>query len=318
MTQQLLLFSRRQSVKPVVLDLNAVVSDTGELLGRLIGENVTLSIVTDERPASINGDSGYIVQLLMNLAVNAREAMPAGGVLTIGLKHVTVTATRPEVPTAVPPGDYVLLSVSDTGVGMTDEVKAKIFEPFFTTKSEGTGLGLATCWTIVEQSKAHVRVASELAKGTTFDVYFPRVADVVDTPLRPRQPRPLSPGTELILVVEDEPTLRKLVCTLLESLGYDVLRAVNGQDGLRVAREHTGPPIQLVVTDVAMPQMSGKVMAEWLKTSHPDIKILFTSGYANDAIAEGEALDADVAFLAKPYSLADLSAKVRGLLDAPN
>ena len=318
LTQQLLLFSRRQAVKPVVLDLNAIVTETGELLGRLLGENVTLSIDTDERPASIDGDSGYIVQLLMNLAVNAREAMPGGGVLSIGLKHVTVTATGPDVPTAVPPGDYVSLSVSDTGVGMSDEVKAKIFEPFFTTKADGTGLGLATCWTIVEQCKAHVRVSSELDKGTTFDIYFPSVTDVADTPRPPRQPRPLSPGTELILVVEDEPTLRKLVCTLLKSLGYDVLQAVNGQDGLRVAREHKGPPIQLVVTDVAMPQMTGRVMAEWLKISHHDLRILFTSGYANDAIADDKAPDADIAFLAKPYSLADLSAKVRGLLDAPS
>jgi CheY-like chemotaxis protein len=303
---------------PVTLDLNVLVAETVELLGRLIGDHITLSIVTDEEPTPINADSGYIGQLLMNLAVNARDAMPDGGVLTIASKSMTVAETVPEVGLAVPPGEYVKLSVSDTGVGMTDEVKARIFESFFTTKPDGTGLGLATCWTIVQQSDALVRVASELGKGTTFDIYFPRIADMVDVPDRPLQSPKRLRGSELILLVEDEPAVRKVACRVLTSLGYQVLQAVNGQDGLRVAREHKGSPIELVLTDVAMPQMSGRVMAEWLKASYPDIRILFTSGYTNDPNALDDALDDDVGFLAKPYTIAELSAKVRGLLDMPS
>ncbi|MGK2858302.1 MAG: PAS domain S-box protein [Thermoanaerobaculia bacterium] len=315
LTRQLLLFSRRQPVQPVVLDLNAVVSGAADLLGRLLGEHVTLSIVTDPDIAPVNGDSGYIGQLLLNLAVNARDAMSGGGVLTIATKNVTATEAGSEVPLAVPPGDYVMLSVSDTGCGMTDEVKAHIFEAFFTTKADGTGLGLATCWTIVRQVNAHVQVASELGKGTTFDVYFPAIADVVAVQTRSIQPETLPSGTELILVVEDEPAVREVACTVLESLGYEVLQASNGREGLRVAQEHTGAPIRLVLTDVAMPQMSGKVMAEWMKTSYPDIGILFTSGYTNEIVVRDGVLDADVGFLAKPYTIAELAAKVRGLLD---
>ncbi len=315
MTRQLLLFSRREAVHPVVLDLNAVISETAALLGRLIGEHITLSILPGPDTAPVKADSGYIGQLLMNLAVNARDAMTAGGVLAIATKRVTVIDTGPAVLPALPPGDYVMLSVSDTGIGMTDEVKARIFQPFFTTKADGTGLGLATCQTIVQQSDAHIRVSSESGKGTTFEVYFPRAAEMVDTPARALQPATLPGGTELILVVEDEPAVREVACTVLESLGYEVLQASNGQDGLRVAHEHEGPPIRLVLTDVAMPQMSGKVMAEWLKADDPDIRILFTSGYTSDAVVRDGVLDADVGFLAKPYTIAALAAKVRELLD---
>jgi CheY-like chemotaxis protein len=252
----------------------------------------------------------------MNLAVNARDAMPAGGALALATTRVTLAETGSEAHPDLPPGDYVLLSVSDTGVGMTDEIKSHIFDAFFTTKPDGTGLGLATCWTIVQQCNAHVRVASELGKGTTFNIYFPGVADVVEAPVRPLEFAAPPGGTELILVVEDEPAVREVACTILESLGYEVLRAANGQDGLRVAQQHAGRPIRLVLTDIAMPQMSGKVMAEWLKTSYPEISILFTSGYTNDAMARDGALDAHVEFLAKPYTIADLAAKVRGLLDS--
>ena len=320
MTRQLLVFSRKQPVQAVALDLKAVISEMAALLGRLIGEHITLEIVSDSDTAPINGDAGLIGQLLLNLVVNARDAMPTGGVLTIALKDVTVTETGPEVPDALPAGEYAMLSVSDTGVGMTDEVKATIFEPFFTTKTDGTGLGLATCWTVIQQCDAHVRVASEVGRGTTFDIYFPSIADAVDAPARPLQPVSMPTGTELILVVEDDPAVRNVACTVLESLGYEVLQAENGQDGLRVAHEHKDkePPIRMVLTDIAMPHMSGRVMAEWLKASYPDIRILFTSGYTNDSIAWNGTFDPDIGFLAKPYTIVALAAKVRGLLDAPS
>jgi two-component system, cell cycle sensor histidine kinase and response regulator CckA len=317
LTRQLLLFSRRQVAEIVVLDLGAVVAEMTELLGRLIGDRVRLSIETAPEPAAIQADSGYIGQLLMNLVVNARDAMSGEGDLSIATRCVTVTEADPEAGPAVPPGDYVRLSVTDTGAGMSDEVKARIFEAFYTTKPEGTGLGLATCRTIAEHCHAHITVASELEKGTSFDVWFPRVAAAVDAPVPSHELEPLRHGNDTILVVEDEPAVREVASAVLESLGYEVLQAVNGQDGLRVAREHRGSPIRLVLTDVAMPKMSGTVMAEWLKESYPDIKILLTSGYYFDE-ARYDAGDSSVAFLAKPYTLAALSAKVRDLLDSPN
>ena len=215
------------------------------------------------------------------------------------------------------PGDYVMLSVSDTGAGMTDEVKARLFEPFFTTKplGKGTGLGLATCHTIVQQSGGHIGVHSEVGNGTTFKAYFPRVEQPPDVAARPIQAGPLPRGTETLLVVEDEPAVRHLACGVLEAQGYTVLCASNGQDGLRAVHEHKGSPIRLVVTDVIMPLMSGKVMTEWLKATYPDLKILFTSGYMDDTIAQHGVLDAGVEFLAKPYTPATLARKVRELLD---
>ena len=224
--------------------------------------------------------------------------------------------TRTRAPDAMP-GDYVMLSVSDTGTGMTDEVKAHLFEAFFTTKpmGKGTGLGLATCQTIVQQSGGHIDVHSELGKGTTFKIYFPRVEQPLDVAAKPIQTGPLPRGTETLLVVEDEPSVRHLARGVLEAQGYEVLSASNGQDALHVAREHKGPPIRLVVTDVIMPLMGGKVMAEWLKTTYPDLKILFTSGYTDDAIAQHGVLEPGVEFLPKPYTPATLARKVREMLD---
>jgi CheY-like chemotaxis protein len=214
-------------------------------------------------------------------------------------------------------GDYVMLSVSDTGTGMTDEVKARLFEAFFTTKplGKGTGLGLATCQTIVQQSGGHIGVDSEVGKGTTFKIYFPRVEQPLDVAARPFPTGPLSRGTETLLIVEDEPSVRHLARSVLEAQGYEVLSAPNGQDALHVAREHKGSPIRLVVTDVIMPLMGGKVMAEWLKTTYPGLKILFTSGYTDDAIAHHGVLETGVEFLSKPYTPVALARKVRAMLD---
>ncbi len=210
-----------------------------------------------------------------------------------------------------------MLSVSDTGIGMTDEVKAHLFEAFFTTKptGKGTGLGLATCQTIVQQSGGHIDVYSELGKGTTFKIYFPRVEQPLDVVAKPTRTGPLPRGTETLLVVEDDPSVRHLARRVLEAQGYEVLSASNGQDALQVAREHKGSPIRLVVTDVVMPLMGGKVMAEWLKITYPDLKVLFTSGYTDGAITQHGVLEAGVEFLHKPYTPAILAGKVRELLD---
>jgi signal transduction histidine kinase len=317
LTRQLLVFGRKEAVQPVVLNLNDVVQDLDKMLRRLIDEDIVLTSVPGEQTGRVKADPGYIGQVLMNLVVNARDAMPTGGKLTIATNNVTLDEDYARTHPGVLPGDYVMLSVSDTGTGMTDEVKAHLFVAFFTTKprGKGTGLGLTTCQTIVQQSGGHIGVDSEVGKGTTFKIYLPRVEQPLDADTPLLKAGPLPRGTETLLVVEDEPSLRHLARGVLETQGYEVLSAANGQDALRVVREHTGSPIRLVVTDVIMPLMGGKVMAEWLKTTHPDLKILFTSGYTDDVITHQEALEPGVAFLPKPYAPAALVNKVRRLLD---
>jgi len=317
LTRQLLVFSRKQKVQPVVLDLNDVVKDLDKMLRRFINENVELKVVPGKQIGRVKADAGYVGQVLVNLVVNARDAMPDGGQLTIATSNAILDENYVRAHPGVIPGDYVMLSVSDTGLGMTDEVKAHLFELFFTTKpkGKGTGLGLATCQTIVRQSGGHITAHSDPGKGTTFKVYFPQVAQRLNVAARPSHTGPLPCGTETLLVVEDEPALCHLANHVLENQGYTVLRAMNGQDALRVAREHKGPPIRLVITDVIMPQMGGKVMAEWLKSKYPDLKILFTSGYTDDAIVHYGVLDPGVTFLSKPYTPATLARKVRELLD---
>jgi len=319
LTRQLLIFSRKQTVQPVVLDLNDTVNDLHKMLRRLIDENIEMTIVPGTQTGYVKADSGYVGQVLMNLVVNARDAMPNGGKLTIATSKVTLDENYARAHAGVIPGDYALLSVSDTGTGMTKEVKARIFEAFFTTKplGKGTGLGLATCQTIVQQSGGHIGVCSEVGKGTAFKIYFPRVEQALAVAARPIQTGPLPRGTETLLVVEDEPSVRHLACSVLAGQGYEVLSASNGQDALHVAREHKGAPIRLVVTDVIMPLMGGKVMAEWLKTTYPDLTFLFTSGYTDDAIARHGVLDSGVEFLFKPYTPATLGRKVREMLDTP-
>ena len=315
LTRQLLLFTRKKTVEAVVLDLNEVLAGVDTMLRKLVGENIELTVVPGEQIGLVRADSGYIEQVLMNLVVNARDATAINGALSISTSEFTLDENdRQSIPGA-PPATYVMLSVTDTGAGMSDEVKARLFEPFFTTKPLGTGLGLATCRTIVQQSGAYIGFDSEVGKGSTFKVYFPQVGELRAPAARLPQASPLPHGTETLLVVEDEPAVREVACTVLRSLGYDVLSAVSGQDGLRVARDNQSK-ISLVFTDVIMPQMGGKMMAEWLKASYPTIKVLFTSGYTDDTIAHHGVLDAGVAFLHKPYTFAALALKVRELLDA--
>jgi PAS domain S-box-containing protein len=319
LTRQLLVFSRKQIVQPVVLDLNDVVNDMDKMLRRLIDENIEMTIMPGKQIGCIKADSGYVGQVLLNLVVNARDAMPNGGKLTIATRDLTLDENGARTLAGVLPGDYVLLTVSDTGTGMTDEVKARMFEAFFTTKpkGKGTGLGLATCRTIVQQCGGYIGVDSEVGKGTTFKIYFPRVGQPLDAAARLVQNGPLPRGTETLLVVEDEPSVRHLARDVLEIQGYEVLRASNGQHALHVAREHKGAPIRLVITDVIMPLMGGTAMAEWLKTTYPDLKILFTSGYTDEAIARHGVLEKGVEFLPKPYTPATLVRKVREMLDTP-
>jgi two-component system, cell cycle sensor histidine kinase and response regulator CckA len=318
LTQQLLIFSRKQTVQAVELDLNEVVRSMEKMLRQLINENVDMMVEFDEDAGLIKADSGYVGQVLMNLVVNARDAMLNGGKIFIETKAVTVEKKSMGDDRGMPPGNYIMLMVSDTGMGMSDDVKAHLFEAFFTTKAagKGTGLGLVTCQTIIRQTGGYIDFSSEVGKGTTFRIYFPRIensalvlADMVQRAGAVRS------GTETLLVVEDEPALRHLAQGILKSHGYQVLTAPNGQDALRVTREHRGKPIQLVITDVIMPRMGGKVMADWLKISYPDLKVLFTSGYTEDAISYHGVLEKGIEFLPKPYTPDSVARKVRDLLD---
>jgi two-component system, cell cycle sensor histidine kinase and response regulator CckA len=317
LTKQLLVFSRKQKVELVVLDLNETVVNLEKMLRRLIGENIEMAIVPGKDTGRIKADAGYIGQVLMNLAVNARDAMPKGGKLTIATDNVTLDENHARIHAGTAPGDYVMLTVSDTGTGMTPEVKARIFEALFTTKpaGKGTGLGLVTCQAIVQQSGGHIEVDTGVGRGTTFKVYFPRVDKPVKADDGPDQTGALPRGTETLLVVEDEPSVRHLAWKVLKALGYHVLRANNGQDALHLVHEYSGPPIRLVITDVMMPVMGGKVMADWLKATYPDLKILFSSGYTDDAIAQEGVLEPGVAFLPKPYTPEALARTVRAMLD---
>jgi signal transduction histidine kinase len=317
LTRQLLVFSRRQDVQATVLDLNQVLGDLDKMLRRLIDEKIAMTTALEKDIWHVKADSGYVGQVLMNLVVNARDAMPNGGELRIQTKNLQVKNGDGCPGPDIPAGDYVTLSVTDTGTGMTDDVKAHLFEAFFTTKpkGKGTGLGLATCQTVVKQCNGYIGLESEVGKGTAFNVYFPRVDLPLEVTTRFAPSEPLPRGTETLLLVEDEPAVRHLACTVLEAQGYHVLRASNGKEGLRVARELKGQNIALVITDVVMPQMSGKVMVEWLRSSYSHLKVLFTSGYTEEAILADSVTKPGTAFLPKPYSPSILVRHVRDLLD---
>jgi two-component system cell cycle sensor histidine kinase/response regulator CckA len=318
LTRQLLIFSRKETVQPEMLDLNDVVVNMDKLLRRLVEENIELRIECRRGLGRIKADSGHIWQVLMNLVVNARDAMIDGGRLVIQTGAQTVTDASPQARVGVTLGDYVVLSVSDTGMGMSAEVKARLFEPFFTTKpvGKGTGLGLVTCQTIVRQSGGHIEVDSELARGTTFRIYFP-VAGLPGEALPEAAPQAnhAPRGTETLLIVEDEPAVRLLAQSVLKALGYDVLIALNGHDALRVTREHQGPRIALVIADVVMPRMGGADLAEWLRSLDPHLKILFTSGYTHEPLTFLGDASNGINFLPKPYAPVALARKVREMLD---
>jgi PAS domain S-box-containing protein len=317
LTRQLLAFSRRQILDPRVLDLNSLLRDTEKMLRRMIGEDIELVTRFSEDLGRVKIDPGQIEQVILNLAVNARDAMPSGGKLTIETANVESDEGYALTHLGVIPGHYVRLSVSDTGVGMSREVQEKAFDPFFTTKEKGkgTGLGLSTVHGIVTQSGGKIWVYSEPGHGTTFKIYFPSVEGKLDTQDGKNETESFPAGTETVLLVEDEPSVRDLANRLLKLQGYKVLEAANGEEALRLGQENTGENIHLLLTDVVLPQMGGKELADQLKIFRPGIKVLYTSGYTDYAIVHHGVLNSGTHFLQKPFSLKTLSQKVREALD---
>jgi len=317
LTRQLLLFSRRQVSEPKVLDLNEVVSKIANLLQRLIGEDITQILCLQPALGRVKVDPTQLEQIIMNLAVNARDAMPGGGQLTIETGNVELDQAYAGTHALVPPGSYVMLAVSDTGCGMNADIQARIFEPFFTTKDpgKGTGLGLATVHGIVKQSGGHIWVYSELGKGTSLKMYFPRVANAVRLPEAEAAPTELLRGSETVLLVEDDEKVRALVQVILGQHGYTVIAAKQGQDALRVVQEST-TAIDLLLTDTIMPGMSGPELAHQVLALRPAIKVLYISGYTDKAFMSTAAWEPGFAFLQKPFTAQTLGHKVREILTA--
>jgi two-component system cell cycle sensor histidine kinase/response regulator CckA len=317
LTRQLLAFSRKQVIQPVVLDLNSVILDMDKMLRRLIGENIEIMIARDPSPARVKADPGQIEQILMNLAVNARDAMPQGGKIFINTADVQVDESYVRRHRYFKPGRYVTLTFSDTGHGMDQETRARIFEPFFTTKEigKGTGLGLSTVYGIVKQNEGYIRVYSEPGKGCTFKIFLPQVEENIQIPIAAPLPDTPARATGTILVVEDEPALRTLVRNCLESHGYTVLEAGDGNAAMLAADQHPSP-IHLLLTDVIMPGMSGHELANQLLARRPEVKVVYMSGYAGDLIAQYGVLDPATVLLEKPFSLQALLSKVHQALQA--
>ena len=315
LTRQLLAFSRKAILEPRLLDLKAVVADMGMMLRRLIGEDLQLAVVIDPEVGAVKADPGQIDQVILNLVVNARDAMPRGGKLTVELRNAELDEAYALGHPEARPGPYVLLAVTDTGCGMDRATMSRIFEPFFSTKGEnGTGLGLATVHGIVKQSGGHLAVYSEVGIGTTFKVYLPRLEQRPGLGKASPGQAEMLRGSETVLLVEDEDGVRALGRHILQGSGYTVLEARDGSEAVRVAEHHRGR-IDLLVTDVVMPRMGGREVAERLVGLHPGVKVLFLSGYTDDAVVRHGILEAAVSFLQKPFSPASLSAKVREVLD---
>ncbi len=317
LTRQLLAFSRRQVLRPLVLDLNGLVIGMEAMLRRLIGEHIEIATSLLPDLGRVRADPSQIEQILMNLAVNARDAMPNGGTITIETTNVALDDSQARQHPEVKPGSYVMLSMSDTGVGMDSETQARIFEPFFTTKQvgKGTGLGLSTVYGIVKQSSGYIYAYSELGRGTTFKVYLPCVAAEAEIPAR-EETLPIRGGQETILLVEDNAPLRELAREMLEKLGYAVLDAGRPSEAILTARQHEGP-IALLITDMVMPEVNGRVLAKTLRAIRPEMKVLYTSGYADETIVEEYELEAGCPLLEKPFTRDALATRVRELLDSP-
>jgi PAS domain S-box-containing protein len=318
LTGQLLAFSRKQVLQPEVIDLNEVITDMQEMLGRLLGEDITLQVLQGSRGAHVRADPVQLQQVLMNLAVNARDAMPDGGTLTLEAADLSLDEAYVDSHTEVRPGEYAVLAVSDTGSGMDAETRVRIFEPFFTTKEvgKGTGLGLSTVYGIVQQSGGHIWVYSEPGQGTVFKIYLPRVSDPGQHAAPRRSPPgvPAPVGTETILLVEDEPAVRELAGRALRRQGYRVIEAANAGEAL-LRCENMREPLDLLVTDVVMPQMGGADLAERLRQLKPGLRVLFMSGYSGDAVARHGIIPDGVAFLSKPFGPAELAHRVRQALE---
>ncbi len=319
LTRQLLAFSRKQMLTPRIVNLNDVATENLKMLTRMIGEDIDLVMVPGKNLWPIRADAGQIDQVIVNLAVNARDAMPSGGKLTIETSNVTLDDDYARFHAPLRPGDYVMIAISDTGAGMDSETQQHIFEPFFTTKgTRGTGLGLSTVYGIVKQSGGYIWVYSEVGKGTTFKIYLPRVASAGETATQVAAPveyRKVEPGTETILLVEDEANLRYLARQYLEKQGYKVIEAADGAVAMQIAVAHEAV-IHLLLTDVIMPGMNGRELAQRISEIRPNVKILYMSGYTENVIGHNGMLDAGVRLLQKPFNLRDLKSKVREVLDA--
>jgi len=314
LTNQLLAFSRRQIMKPRVVNVNSVIEQTEKMLRRLIGEDVTLQFGLSPELGNIRADPGHVEQAVMNLAVNARDAMPMGGRLTIETANTQLDENYARTHMGVVPGEFVMLAVSDTGIGMDAETKRRIFEPFFTTKEKGkgTGLGLATVYGIVKQAGGDIWVYSEPDKGTTFKLYFPRVKDAVTDSAKADTESPQG-SNETILVVEDEKAVRELTVKMLQRLGYSVLIAGSGAEAIEISRAHAGR-ISLLLTDVVMPNMSGRQLADILLPARPGMKVIYLSGYTENTVIHHGVLEAGIEFLPKPFTREVLAKKIREVL----
>jgi len=318
LTRQLLAFGRKQLLQPTVLNLNVVLVDIDKMLRRLISENV--EIVTKPAPklGSVRADIGQIEQVILNLAINARDAMPGGGTLTLETGNADLDESYAQEHAGVRPGSYVMLAISDTGIGMDAETQAHIFEPFFTTKEDGkgSGMGLATVYGVVQQSGGHIWVYSEPGRGSTFKLYLPRVEEAAETAAKTQAPASTIRGTETILVAEDDRQVRDLAVAILKACGYLVLVLESALEAERVCQQHQGS-IDLLLTDVIMREMSGPDLAQRLKKLRPRTKVLFMSGYTDAAIVHQGVLDPGIAFLPKPFTPSSLAGKVRQVLDQP-
>ncbi len=317
LTRQLLAFGRRQVLQPQLLNLNSVVINMDKMMRRLIGEDIQLVTILDKELWSVKVDPGMIEQVIMNLAVNSRDAMPHGGKLILETSNVIHDEEYASSHISVKPGHYVMLAVSDNGCGMDKETQSHLFEPFFTTKEKGkgTGLGLSTVYGIIKQSGGNIWPYSEAGQGTTFKIYLPR-ADKMASMYKPRSRPATAPGgTETILLVEDEEAVRAMVSRILQNKGYTLLEASNGNEAIQISQQYEGP-IHLMVTDVIMPQMSGRELAERLVPTLPEMKVLYMSGYPDNTIVQHGVLEAGTAFLQKPFTLNALELKVREVLDS--
>lgn len=308
LTQQLLAFSRKQVLEPKILDLNAVVADVDKMLRRLIGEDIDLKVTASADLGTVKADRGQIEQVLMNLAVNARDAMPRGGQLRLETSNIELRAQDLKDRKYVIPGQYVMLQVIDAGCGMSAEVQARIFEPFFTTKEtgKGTGLGLATVYGVIKQSGGYIWVESEQGRGATFKIFLPRAEGAAVEVPQSVAPKTEAHGPRTILIAEDEPSLRKLTAKALKGLGHSVMEAPNAAEAVEIANGFHGT-IDLLLTDVVMPGMSGRELAQSLATSRPGMKVVYMSGYTDGALADHGVLQGGISMLRKPFTHAQLT-----------
>jgi len=315
LTRQLLAFSRMQVLQLQVINVNSIVEEMGKLLPRLIGEDIELVVRADQKLGAIRADASQMEQIIMNLAVNSRDAMPNGGKLVIETKNADLDQTYTASHPLMKPGAYIQLTVSDSGCGMDAETQSHIFEPFFTTKEKGkgTGLGLATVYGIVKQSGGFIWVYSELGKGTSFKIYIPRVDQAEEHPGAPKPTAEVPTGTETVLLTEDEQDVREIAKEFLESGGYKVVEAKDASDAIELARQHNGA-IDLLVTDMVMPGMTGQELAVHLQREYPGLCVVFMSGYSEHAAMEMANADPTVRLLSKPFSRGALLRTVREIL----